>query len=324
MRAALDRRALKRALKQYRERLPQVFNIAVADDHGQVVVSTAAWPAPQVNVADRDYFDDARSRRDGGLSTSVPIHNRIDGTRTIVFARRLESTSGDFIGIVYASVNSKYFEDIYASTQSVHGLIFTLVRQDGTILFRHPDGRDSAGKKLCEQAWRNSIGTGVDGFRIVALSDGKFRYVSVRPVPGYGLYVNISVPEGVALSGWMRRSATIGLGSTALLLCSLFLLCAITRQVRRLSRSEASLAQKSQQLDAALNNMPQGLAMFDGAQRLVVCNKRYTEMYDLAPAHTRPGTALRTILEARLARGCTPARGDFIDGSLARVALNQS
>jgi diguanylate cyclase (GGDEF)-like protein len=325
MRAALDRRAFHKALMQLRERLPQVFNIAVADERGQVVVSTAAWPAPNVNVADRDYFTDARSRRDGGLSTSVPIDNRIDGTRTIVFARRLESTSGDFIGIVYASVNSKYFEDIYASTQSVHGLIFTLVRQDGTILFRHPDLRGLAGKKLAgEQPWLNSIATGVDSFSIVARSDGKFRYVSVRPVPGYGLYVNISVPEGVALSGWMRRSATIGLGSTALLLCSLFLLFAITRQVRRLSRSEASLTQKSQQLDAALNNMPQGLAMFDSAQRLVVCNRRYTEMYDLAPEHTRPGTALRTILETRVARGCSPARADFIDGSLARVALNQS
>ena len=56
----------------------------------------------------------------------------------------------------------------------------------------------------------------------------------------------------MALESWIRRSATIGLGSSALLLCSLFLLIAFTRQVRRLSDSEASLTQKSQQLDAAL------------------------------------------------------------------------
>ena len=54
------------------------------------MVSTAAWPPPNVNVADRDYFQDARTRTDGKLSTSVPINNRIDGTRTIVFARRLD------------------------------------------------------------------------------------------------------------------------------------------------------------------------------------------------------------------------------------------
>jgi hypothetical protein len=117
--AAFNRRSLFRSLVRYRHRLPQVFNIAIADERGQVLVSTAAWPTPDVNVADRDYFNGARARSDNGLSTSVPIDNRINRTRTIVFARRLEGPSGNFLGIVYASVNSKYLEDIYGSTQSV-------------------------------------------------------------------------------------------------------------------------------------------------------------------------------------------------------------
>jgi diguanylate cyclase (GGDEF)-like protein len=324
-RTALDRQALYKTLIASRNRLPQVFNIAVADEHGQVVVSTAAWPTPNINVSDRDYFNDARARVDGAVSASVPINNRIDGTRTIVFARRLEGPNGDFAGIIYASVNSKYFEDIYVSTQSVHSLIFTLVRQDGTILFRHPDGRDSAGRKLsAEPAWLNSIAKGVDGFRILGQSDGQIRYVSVRAVPGYPLFVNISVTESQALAGWFRRSATIGLGSTALLLCSLYLLMAIKRQVRYLSDSEASLTQKSQQLDAALNNMPQGLAMFDREQRLVVCNRQYTEMYGLAPERTRPGTPLRGILEACAAPDSGAEGSSFVADQLKRAALRES
>ena len=62
--------------------------------------------------------------------------------------------------------------------------------------------------------------------------------MSVRAVPEYPLFVNISVTENTALAGWLRRSAMIGLGSAALLLCSIYLLIAITRQVRFLSRSE--------------------------------------------------------------------------------------
>jgi diguanylate cyclase (GGDEF)-like protein len=325
VRSDFDRKAVRKTLVAFRNRLPQVFNIAIADEHGQVLVSTAAWPTPSVNVSDRDYFNDARTRTDGALSTSVPIDNRIDGTRTIVFARRLEAPNGDFAGIIYASVNSKYFEDTYISTQSVHGLIFTLVRQDGTILFRHPDARDSAGRKLSEkQAWFNSITKGVDGFRIVGQSDGQVRFVSVRPVPSYPLFVNISVTESQVLAGWFRRSATIGLGSTALLLCSLYLLIAIKRQVRDLSDSEASLTQKSQQLDAALNNMPQGLAMFDRQQQLVVCNRQYTEMYGLPPERTRPGTPLRTILEACAAPGSDAARSSFVADHLERASLRES
>jgi len=322
----LRRRAFYRSLIAYRNRLPQVFNIAIADEDGRVVVSTAAWPTPNINVADRDYFNDARARLDGGLSTSVPIDNRIDGTRTIVFARRLERPNGEFSGIVYASVNSKYFEDIYGSTQSVHSLIFTLVREDGTILFRHPGARDFAGEKLsAEMAWSDAVSKGIDGYSVLGRSDGKVRFVSVRAVPGYPtLFVNTSVTESVALEGWIRRSAMIGLGSTALLLCSLYLLIAVTRQVRCLSDSEASLLQTSQQLDAALNNMPQGLSMFDSQQRLVICNKNYAEMYGLLPEQTRPGTPLRAILESRVAIGNTPEKQDFVADHLARVALRES
>jgi PAS domain-containing protein len=43
---------------------------------------------------------------------------------------------------------------------------------------------------------------------------------------------------------------------------------------------------------AALNNMTQGLCMFDSAARLVLCNQVYLDMYHLRPEHARPGTPL--------------------------------
>ena len=36
--------------------------------------------------------------------------------------------------------------------------------------------------------------------------------------------------------------------------------------------------------------MPLGLCMFDAQERLLVCNRRYAEMYDLPSELTRPGT----------------------------------
>jgi methyl-accepting chemotaxis protein len=57
------------------------------------------------------------------------------------------------------------------------------------------------------------------------------------------------------------------------------------------------------QLAMALNNMPQGLCMFDGAFQLVICNDRYRSLYDLKPEQTMPGTSLRKLLETRRATG---------------------
>jgi diguanylate cyclase (GGDEF)-like protein/PAS domain S-box-containing protein len=65
----------------------------------------------------------------------------------------------------------------------------------------------------------------------------------------------------------------------------------------------AKIAQQHEQLDAALENMLQGVAMFDADQRLIVCNTRYATMYGLTPEQVRPGTTVREIFEHRLANG---------------------
>ena len=53
----------------------------------------------------------------------------------------------------------------------------------------------------------------------------------------------------------------------------------------------------------ALNNMSQGLCMFDRNERLVVCNQRYMEMYKLDADIAKPGCALSSLLEYRIANG---------------------
>ena len=57
------------------------------------------------------------------------------------------------------------------------------------------------------------------------------------------------------------------------------------------------------QLDAAINNMPLGLAMYDGQGRLLVCNKTYAHMYDLSHELARPGTPYCALWEHRTKRG---------------------
>ena len=56
-------------------------------------------------------------------------------------------------------------------------------------------------------------------------------------------------------------------------------------------------------LRAALNNMTQGLCMFDSTGRLVLCNERYAELYHLQPEQARPGALLRDLLAFRIGAG---------------------
>jgi len=52
-----------------------------------------------------------------------------------------------------------------------------------------------------------------------------------------------------------------------------------------------------------LNNMSQGVLMFDSETRLLFCNHRYIEMYGLSPEAAKPGCTLRDLLNRRMKAG---------------------
>ncbi len=60
--------------------------------------------------------------------------------------------------------------------------------------------------------------------------------------------------------------------------------------------ADRRLRDKDAQLTAALNNMAQGLVMFDPQKRLILCNSRYLEMYALSPDIVKPGCTKEELL----------------------------
>ena len=61
-------------------------------------------------------------------------------------------------------------------------------------------------------------------------------------------------------------------------------------------RGKKEFEQLNRWFEIALNNMGRGLSMFDSKQRLIVCNKRYREIFSLPEALTKPGTAFADIV----------------------------
>jgi PAS domain-containing protein len=74
-------------------------------------------------------------------------------------------------------------------------------------------------------------------------------------------------------------------------------------------------------LNAAVNNMAQGLVMFDKNQRVVTFNQQYFEIYRLSPGAIKVGSTLRDLLKARAAAG-TPVEDpqQYIDKLIKSMA----
>jgi methyl-accepting chemotaxis protein len=60
---------------------------------------------------------------------------------------------------------------------------------------------------------------------------------------------------------------------------------------------------QNRQCLAALNNMPLGLCMFNSAERIIVVNERYMEMYALSPEVVKPGCTLSELFAHRQLQG---------------------
>ena len=64
-----------------------------------------------------------------------------------------------------------------------------------------------------------------------------------------------------------------------------------------LMRLTHELHTRNAMFDATLNNLIQGVAMYDADQRLIVCNRRYLEMYRLSAEVVKPGVLLSDVMK---------------------------
>ena len=298
-------------LKSKAERFPLADVITLVGADGRLIATSRAWPAARMDLSDREYFQHFKSSAQNSTYISLPLANRVSGLATIFFVKPIRDERGELLGLLALGVPIERFRHIYETVGLLGDQGFMLSRLDGTILVRYPDAEIRMGQKIPESSpWYAAVRDGGGRFR----SAGKFipdvRLVSVRPVTGYPLATSVGVRETSALAIWRQRSAFIAAGTLLALICSLLFLAAIVNRVRLLRASQLSLAAKSDELerakaqtDAAVNNITQGISMFDASQRLIVCNKRYLEIYGLSPDVVKPGCTFREILELRKSQG---------------------
>ncbi|HKC33839.1 MAG TPA: PAS-domain containing protein, partial [Xanthobacteraceae bacterium] len=75
------------------------------------------------------------------------------------------------------------------------------------------------------------------------------------------------------------------------------------RAAARQRRGAAQLQANNQRLRGTLDNLPQGVVLFDAQARLVLCNERYIEMYGLSRDVIKPGVTIHQMVQHRLERG---------------------
>jgi diguanylate cyclase (GGDEF)-like protein len=105
-----------------------------------------------------------------------------------------------------------------------------------------------------------------------------------------GLASEVELPDG----RWLRVSRSVTQEGGVIVVYS---------DISALKRQEAQLHATNLRLDAALENMSQGLCLYDSEARLQVVNRRFCEIFHIPPKLVRSGMTFDAVLALSVAAG---------------------
>jgi diguanylate cyclase (GGDEF)-like protein len=293
-----------------------VAGIDVFDANGQLINSSQSWPVPDINIADRSYFKEFATDNWSPAVLLALVNSHFTGGWTTVVARKVVGPNGQFLGLVSRGISPASLEKFFESLALGTGSAITLLHRDGTMLARYPHVEEMIGRNFKMAAVPQILSKANQGtVRLISPVDGEDRLASIRALSEFPLSIIATTTVSTALADWRAQTrfliAAAGLSALVIAL-TLFLI------VRRLSRqhraSELRLALEKKRLDTALNNMSQGLCMFDKEKRLVLCNELYAKMYNLPAELLQPGALHSDIIAHRV-------RSGILKGSQGDVAV---
>ncbi len=293
-------------LKSKMDALSYVGGVNVFDADGRLINASAAWPVPTVSVADRPYFKTFKSDPQSPAMLIEPVYSRITGVWTTVIARKVTGPNGEFLGAIGRGIEPVNFEKFFASVALGSGAAIAMHHRDGTLLARYPHVDEMIGKNF-----KTGAASQLQVFelphsttRLYSPIDGKDRLISWRTLTNFPIVIVAATTTSAALADWREQiTMLIAVASLSVLAITALLFLAVRKLSQQHRASKQRLTLEKQRLDTAVNNMTQGLLLFDSAQRLVICNQRYIEMYGLSADVIKPGCSFHDVIAHRKQTG---------------------
>ena len=279
--------------------LPHVGSLNLFNAKGRLINSSEIWPTPDVSIADRRYFKEFTSGKPTPDVIVAPAMSKVTGVWTTIFARKIVGRRGEIVGFATRGVEPSHFEDFVASLALDSDTQISMIHRDGTVIARYPHEDNIIGRNVADApAFRKALARGGNiAGRFVSSVDAEDRIGAVRSLTDFPILIVAATTTSTALADWRAQTK---LQFCAAVLAVIVVICTIFPIVRQLRRQHAAaqrkLSEKTQQLDTAINNMTQGLLLFDASGRLVICNERYIEMFGVSPDVAKPGCHLRDLI----------------------------
>jgi diguanylate cyclase (GGDEF)-like protein/PAS domain S-box-containing protein len=282
----------------------EIAGVNVYDSEGTLINSSVVAVVPHVNIADRAYFKALKSGPE--LQQIELVRSRFTGDVKTVFPHKVTAPNGEFLGVVSRAVSPAKFESFFSSVTLGKDAAISMFHRDGTMLARHPhtDAMIGTNFKAAPLLAKVLAEGGQQTLRVRSPVDHQDRLGAAAELSHFPIVIVATKTVASALADWRAQARLLIAAAIMAALVIAFILFVIIRQMTRQSlEAQQRLASEKQRLDTALNNMTQGLVLYDASARVVTCNRRYIDMYNLSTEVVKPGCGFFDLIRHRQETG---------------------
>lgn len=279
-----------------------------------------AWAAALPGSRRRPLPVDTRALEAAGTPGTVailgPSQNATTGEWALFLARQI-AVAGVGPTLAVAEVPVSLLTMLLGPYGEARGMRLTMERGSGLLMAATPHDEGRMGRSLGPLP----SGTRADGVarQVTGRFDGAPAYRAARPTLYHDIYVTASVASEVALSEWRKDRNGLVAGMLGLGTMLGGFAVAINLALRQRERNEAERAQARQVLENALESLSDGFVMFDADDRLVICNQRYRDFYQVTGPFVVPGIKFADMIREGAKRGQYPQAGDDIESFVREI-----
>ncbi|GLR83076.1 PAS domain S-box protein (plasmid) [Azospirillum oryzae] len=238
---------LTRMLRQAVERSGILLQLAVIDEHGDLIHTSVEDAPARVRLADREHFRVHVNNPNAGLFIGKPVFGRASGKWSIQLTRRVDKDDGSFAGVLVASIDPFYFSRSLEELDVGPNGAVAIVGTDGILRARSQMNDRIVGRDVGESPVQLMARRQPTGFlRVTSVIDGIPRLQSFRTLTTYPLIVIAAFDEASFLADTRTRQRLYLLAAAACSVVLVGMALLATRQAARLAALARQLAQSEE------------------------------------------------------------------------------
>ncbi len=285
------------------------FQTAVTDTKGMLIYSSidGHGKSKPVDLSEREHIRvqlDNKEKDD--LFISKPVLGKVSGKWSVQFTRKVFNQNKELIGVIVASISP-------LQLSSKEALPFnnsaSIIFSDGTFLSRWPDFESAMGKKVTSSP---SLNPNVQAGNYTHLSvvDNEKRVFGFYKLQPYNLIFTVGQKEEQVLAEAKQLQSHVVLSAAFANIAILLIVLLLIKVFKQRDKALVELNQQHIILTTSVENMNDGLSIFDQNDKLIFFNQKFLELFNAEPGEIKVGMDFEELLQFARALDGLPTKED--------------